>query len=186
MRSDRGARTTRRSPRARVTGSRVAKSSEVTSSTATATKEKQLKFYLQRDAPVEDAPSIGPRTAEHLSRVQIVTVRDLLDADVETAAAELNHRRIKPQTLREWQEQAALVCRIPELRGHDAQILVAIEVTTPESLVQFRPADLFAKVAPFVNTPEGERIVRNGKKPDLEEVTFWIECAKQSRTLHAA
>lgn len=147
---------------------------------------KTLKFYLKRDAPVEDAPSIGPRTAEHLSKVRIITVRDLLEADSEAAATELNHRRIKSKTIREWQDQAMMVCRIPELRGHDAQILVACDVTTPEALATYRPNDLFAKVAPFVDTPEGERIVRNGKKPDLEEVTFWIECAKKSRSLKAA
>ena len=145
-----------------------------------------LKFYLKRDAPVEDAPSIGPRTAEHLSKVRIVTVKDLLDADSEAAADELNHRRIKPKTIRDWQNQALMVCRIPELRGHDAQVLVACDVTTPEELAGYRPNDLFAIVAPFVATAEGERIIRNGKKPNLEEVTFWIDCAKRSRALKAA
>ncbi len=148
--------------------------------------DRALRFYLNREAPVEDAPSIGPRTAEHLAKVSIVTVLDLLNADPDSAAQNLNHRRIKANTIREWQAQATLVCRIPELRGHDAQILVACDVTTPEQLAAFRPADLFARVAPFVDTSEGERIIRNGKKPDLDEITFWIDCAAQSRTLRAA
>ena len=121
-----------------------------------------------------------------MSKVRIVTVKDLLEADSEAAAGELNHRRIKPKTIREWQAQAVMVCRIPELRGHDAQILVACDVTSPEELAEYHPNDLFAKVAPFVETSEGERIIRNGKKPDLEEVTFWIDCAKKSRSLKAA
>ena len=195
--STRASRSTTRSGKTRRSRSETRSSTRKTttrSATATATRRKKsdseqertLRFYLERDAPVEDAPSIGPRTAEHLARVGIITVRDLLNADADVTATELNHRRIKAKTIREWQAQAVLVCRVPELRGHDSQILVACDVTEPETLARFRPADLFAKVAPFVETSEGERIIRNGKKPDLDEITHWIECANQARAIRAA
>ena len=167
-------------------GSREARIDTVSDSAESAAEEAELRFYLQRAEPVEAAPSIGPKTAERLAKVDIVTVEDLLEANPETAASRLKHRRIKADTLRAWQAQAMLVCRIPQMRGHDAQILVGCDVMTPEELAAMRPADLFARVMPFVDSSEGERIVRNGKKPDLAEVTFWIECARQARSLSAA
>lgn len=197
-------RSSRRSSRAKRRGSRTRlqretsrreRSDDATDSTpdratridsAKSESERRPKFYLSRRAPVEDAPSIGPRTAGHLAKVSIITVDDLLSARPDEAAEELGHKRIKGDTIREWQDQARLVCRIPGLRGHDAQILVALDVRSPEQLAAYRPADLFAEVAPFVETSEGERIIRNGRKPDFEEVTFWIDCAKQSRELRAA
>ena len=48
------------------------------------------------------------------------------------------------------------------------------------------PPDLLAIVEPFVETSAGARIVRSGKKPDLAEVTDWIEWAKSARALHDA
>ncbi|MEP3481953.1 MAG: DUF4332 domain-containing protein [Fuerstiella sp.] len=147
---------------------------------------RELRFFLSRSSDIESAPSIGPKTAQRLSRVDIYTVDDLLKADVEVVADKLDNRRINADTIRQWQDQARLICQVPELRGHDAQILVACGVTQPEQLAAKRPVDLLALVGPFAETSEGERIVRGGSKPDLEEVTDWIHYAQQSRTLSAA
>ncbi|MEQ9409584.1 MAG: DUF4332 domain-containing protein [Fuerstiella sp.] len=148
--------------------------------------ERQLKFYLNRSNEVEAAPSIGPRTAQRLGRVGIFTVDDLLNADAEEVAVRLSNQRISGDTILQWQHQARLCCQVPGLRGHDAQILVACGVTEAEQLSAKRPADLYALVGPFANTSEGERIVRGGRKPDLEEVTDWISWAQHSRSLKAA
>jgi hypothetical protein len=43
------------------------------------------------------------------------------------------------------------------------------------------PAALLDLVGPFVESPEGQRLIRSGKAPDLEEVTNWIEWGKQAR-----
>ena len=75
---------------------------------------------------------------------------------------------------------------IPELRGHDAQILVACNIVTPESLAAQKPGDLLAVVDPFCRSKEGERILRNGHKPDLAEVTEWIQWAANARNMRAA
>jgi predicted flap endonuclease-1-like 5' DNA nuclease len=144
------------------------------------------RFYLEPSSSAEAAPSIGPKTAERLAAIGVHTVIDLLKIVPEDAAVELGNRRIKPDTIRDWQAQATLVCRVPHLRGHDAQILVACGVREPEQLAAQNPHELFAKVDPFVTTREGERIVRAGKKPDLAEVTDWIEWAKHPRPLRAA
>jgi hypothetical protein len=76
-----------------------------------------------------------------------------------------------------------MVCRIPNLRGHDAQILVACGVTSPDTLATADPAGLLGRVQQFVQTPEGKRILRNSPAPDLEEVSAWIRWAQQARPL---
>ncbi|MCC9602542.1 DUF4332 domain-containing protein [Stieleria sp. JC731] len=146
----------------------------------------ELKFYLQRSSPIVDAPSIGARMAERLEAVGICDVNDLLEADPEGLADELGHRRIDADVIRIWQSQSILVCRIPMLRGHDAQLLVAADVTTAEEVAAFDPDELFELILPIAKSNEGKRIIRGGKLPDLEEINEWIANAKQNRDLVAA
>jgi hypothetical protein len=145
-----------------------------------------LKFYLQRDSDVVDAPSIGAQMAERLNAVGIDTVNDLLQANAEELANDLDDRRVDADTIVSWQHQAAMVCRVPMLRGHDAQLLVAADVTTPEELVTYAPDDLFALIDPISHSSEGKRILRGGIMPDLNEITEWLHYAQHQRELMAA
>lgn len=171
----------RRNRMSRHSSSYRTRDSESTESEAT-----EVTFYLNRSADVEKAPSIGPKTAQRLAKAKVFTVDDLLNADAEGVAAKLANKRINADTIAQWQHQARLICQVPGLRGHDAQILVACGVTEAEQLSAKRPADLYSIVGPFADTTEGERIVRNGRKPDLDEVTDWISWAQRSRSLKAA
>jgi nucleotidyltransferase/DNA polymerase involved in DNA repair len=144
------------------------------------------KFHLGTADPIEDAPSIGPRTAERFEAVGINTVADFLQADPEAIAKQLDYRRINADLLRRWQQQTTLACRIPQLRGHDAQILVACGITDPEALAKMDAQALWDKVGPLVKSNEGKRIIRNGKAPDFEEVYRWIQWAGHARELRAA
>ena len=145
-----------------------------------------MRFFLSRTSEVEKAPSIGPRTAQMMETIGVRTIEDLLSMAPDRLAEKLNHRRITSSVIQQWQAQSRLMCQIPELRGHDAQILVACRVTTPENLASKKPAELFAIVEPFSSSKEGERIIRNGRKPDLAEVTEWIQWAANARSLKAA
>lgn len=145
-----------------------------------------MRFFLSRTSEVEKAPSIGPRTAKMMESIGVRTIEDLLSMAPDRLAEKLSHRRITPSVIQQWQAQSRLMCQIPELRGHDAQILVACRITTPENLASAKPAELFAVVEPFSRTKEGERIIRNGRKPDLAEVTEWIQWAANARSLKAA
>lgn len=150
------------------------------------TKARELRFYLHRESPVVDAPSIGERMAERLQGIEIYTVDDLLNSDPESVATELDHRRVDADTVVQWQQQATLVCRVPMLRGHDAQLLVAAEVVTPETLAEYDAEELFGMIEPIAHSNEGKRILRGGKLPDLEEITDWISFAQHTRELRAA
>jgi hypothetical protein len=124
--------------------------------------------------------------SDRLNSIGIETVNDLLNADPDSTAAELDIRRVDADTIIAWQQQATLMCRVPMLRGHDAQLLVAAEITTPEELAVSDAEELFGIVEPVARSNEGKRIVRGGKIPDLEEVAEWISFAQHQRELQAA
>ena len=140
------------------------------------------RFYLELSQPVVDAPSIGPKTAERLHAIGILTVADLLRADPQQAAAKLGNPAANT-VIREWQAQTALVCRVPNLRGHDAQFIVACQIQTAEQLRTCEPQQLLQRVNAFVKTSPGQRLLRGGKAPDLAEVTEWIVAARDARQL---
>jgi hypothetical protein len=144
-----------------------------------------LKFFLEESSHVEAAPSIGPQMAKRLEKIGIVTVANLLTYEPADIAEHLEHRRVSAETVRQWQRQAELVCRIPQLRGHDAQILVACNVTTPEDLAARKPNELYSEIMPFVRSKAGQRILRQGKEPTVDEVTDWISWAQFARQLAA-
>ncbi len=141
---------------------------------------RELKFYLKPDDPLEAAPSIGPKTAERLEVVGLRTVRDLLAASPENIARKLNLKHIDAAQLRSWQAQARLVCEVPGLRGHDAQILASCSVSDIAALRLSNLEDLLTRVDAFIRTPSGERILRDGKPPDRAEVEHWISAAKST------
>ncbi len=145
-----------------------------------------MRFFLGRTSDVKSAPSIGPRTAELFHAAGVRTIEEFLSVPSERLAEKLGSKRISAALVRQWQTQAQLMCQIPELRSNDSQILVACGVSTPESLAGRTPEELLAKVLPFVDSGEGRRILRNGRKPDLAAVTEWIQWAANARPFRAA
>jgi hypothetical protein len=148
--------------------------------------DSKLRFFLDLKDHVEAAPSIGPKTAERFQRIGIHTVDDFLAQTAESMATKLKYRRITADLIRSWQHQTRLVCRIPNLRGHDAQLLVACDLVEPEKIAGMQPQRLLDIILPFARSKEGMKIVRTGKEPDLQEVCDWIKWASMTRSLHAA
>jgi hypothetical protein len=147
---------------------------------------RKIKFYLEQDSPTEDAPSIGPKTADRLVQAGIRNVADLLSADPETTAEELDVSHINPQTIITWQQQACLVCRIPQLRGFGAQLLVACNLTEPEHLLGTNRTEILDKVLAFCETKQGQRILRGNNTPSRARIEGWIRNAAHMRSLEAA
>src|SRR5690606_34500337 len=145
-----------------------------------------LRFFLQRSSPVVDAPSIGPIAAERLAGVGIRTVADLLNVDPESTAAELGAAKVTAGVITRWQREARLVCRIPELRGVGAQLLVASGFHEAEQVAGAKADDLVRRVRETCRGPQGQRILRNGGAPSSERIAEWIRHAAQMRPLEAA
>ncbi|QDU82072.1 hypothetical protein Pla110_38270 [Polystyrenella longa] len=149
-------------------------------------REERLKYYLHRSDNLVDAPSIGPKTAKRFQKMKIKTVDDFLNCDPEAVAERMQVRHITADEIRKWQDQAEFVCRIPNLRGHDAQILVGSGIHKVEHLEGWEPRTLLEFVEPFVESPEGVRLLRGSGQPDLAEVTDWLRWSNSARTLRAA
>jgi hypothetical protein len=154
--------------------------------TTAATTHSTARFYLDLSSPIVDAPSIGPRGAEQLNAIGIQTVNDFLRSNAATVATQLDDKRVTAATILDWQNQATLVCRVPNLRGHDAQQLVAAGVTTAEQLASANIASLVNKVVTYASSKAGQRVLRGATVADEAEVRDWIRWAASSRTLRAA
>ena len=147
---------------------------------------KVLRFYLELDSPVVEAPSIGPKTAERLQQIEINTVEELLDANADDATDQLDQSWISIDVFRKWQQQSTLMCRVPGLRGHDAQLLVEVGITRPEELRGADPRELLRLVIELAGSTNGKGILRSSDAPNIVEVKYWIQLAEKSRTLRAA
>jgi len=124
--------------------------------------------------------------AERLYLIGVNTVDDLLSRSASSIAGDLKLSKVDAVIVRQWQQQAELVCRVPMLRGHDAQLLVAAGVTDAEKLATCEPHSLLKQIEPIANSREGKTIIRGGKHPDLAEMNEWISNAQQHRQLVAA
>jgi hypothetical protein len=145
-----------------------------------------LRFYLEPTDPILDAPSIGPKTAERFHAIGVTTVAELLALDPVDAATRINYRRITAELIRAWQQQTLLVCRVPNLRGLDAQLLIACQVFGPEQLAKLEPQALLAQLEPLLASPEGKRILRGAQPPELTQIAAWIRWAQHARPMAAA
>jgi hypothetical protein len=177
-------RKSRRQPRAGEVAARHATAIGKPAAASAATAA--LRFYLELDSPIVDAPSIGPKLASRLRRAGYRKVRHFVFADPADVAQTLNHPRLNAEKIGGWQRQAKLMCQVPMLRGHDAQLLVAAEVDRPEQLAECDARWLLGRVQAVARSSRGKRILRDGTAPDIEEVTRWIEWAGNSRSLKAA
>jgi hypothetical protein len=136
---------------------------------------------------VEAAPSIGPKTAARLKAIGIARVEDLLAAEPEGAAEQLDVRHITPNTVRDWQAQAGLACAVPDLNALHAALLVVASVRTPQDLSRFEAGALHARLTATASTPDGLRVLReDGKAPSLAQVSAWITAAKAVRQARSA
>ena len=158
-------------------------------STSKATKVESAikgKFYLDFNSPILDAPSIGTRMAERLAPYNLSTVGDLLSVSAEDFANQLADRAISPEIVQQWQHQAMLVCRVPNLRGHDAQLIVGCGITSAEELAASESAELYTRVIRLASSKQGVRILRGSNAPNQQEVSDWIHWAQNCRTVKAA
>lgn len=111
---------------------------------------------------------------------------DLVDAIADDAADQLDQRWITAELFTKWQHQSILMCRVPGLRGHDAQLLVEVGISRPEDLQTASADTLLQQITEFAATSAGQRIIRDGAAPDAREIAHWIALSQQSRLLRAA
>ena len=143
--------------------------------------EKSLpRFTLDERAPVEKAPSIGPKTAKRLEAVGVRTIADLLAASADDKQQQIGARHISAQTIRDWQAQALLACTVPGLKSREAQALVACGVRDADDLAAGDAEHLVEGIADWGLSDEGSRAWGSAPAPSVDDVATWIERAKRS------
>ena len=145
-----------------------------------------LSCHLSPEHDIVDAPSIGPKTAERLKAVGLETVADLFAADPGALAEQLDIAHIRAKTIAEWQDQARLVCEIPGLRGTHAQLLVGAGYRDLRRIARTEPREVSTDLLRFIQTAEGQRILRSGGAPDLEKIISWVKAAERAWAAKAA
>lgn len=138
--------------------------------------------HITLDSPVVDAPSIGPKTASRLEKVDIWTIGDLLNADPDETATALNVRYIRSNTLIDWQDQTRLMVEAPGLRVLDSQILVGAGIRSADDLANASATTVLRAATSFLDTPQGARVLWGGdNNVDKDEVAHWIDLAKSAQ-----
>lgn len=137
-------------------------------------------FFLSEASPVDQAPSIDPLIATRLGTIGITRVGHLLVSDPHYIARCLHLNGVTSQVVQRWQNEARLVCRVPQLRNFDARVLVGCGFTGPKQLAQMHAGDLLEKVEAFLATERGREILRSGTSYELSRITSWIAAANRS------
>ncbi len=134
-------------------------------------------FFLTVDSPIDQAPSIDAVAAARLRGLKVTHVNHLMQQDSNRLADALGLASVDASTIRRWQAECRLVCRVPQLRGFDARVLVGCGVTTPAQLAAIHPVDLLQQVEAFLATGQGQKILLSGSSHELSRITSWIAAA---------
>lgn len=145
-----------------------------------AKREKTLpRCTLSSNAPVVQAPSIGPKTAKRLEAAGVRTIGDLLKLRPEEGEQRIDARHISADVIRAWQAQAQLACTVPGLKSREAQALVACGVHDAAELAELDPVELCEAVAQWGLSEEGQRAWGSAPAPTGDDVATWIARAKR-------
>jgi len=141
----------------------------------------ERRYYLTAVDDLEKAPSIGPKMAARFAGLGIKTVADFLAHSAQDMAELLDDKRLKPETLGEWQHQAELVLEIAGLRGTHAQLITGAGYRYAADVAAASPVDFAADILKFAASEPGKRVLREGNAPDIEKIKSWVESAKLAK-----
>ncbi len=133
---------------------------------------------LSHASPIDQSPGVASKPAGQLLQAGIKTVGDLLMADPQALLKKVGQRFLDAGTVRQWQLQAELQCRVPGLSSQIVQLLVGSGVESAEDLATSDPDTLFELVTTLAATPAGERMLRDDAPPTLADVEQWIDAAQ--------
>ncbi len=137
-------------------------------------------FYLSVDSPIDQAPSVDAVAAARLRGLKVTHITHLMERDPNRLSDALGLASVDAATIRRWQAECRLACRVPNLRGFDARVLVGCGVTTPGQLAAIHPTDLLHEVEEFLATERGQQVLLSGTSQELSRIMTWIATANSA------
>ena len=137
---------------------------------------------LTLDAPLEAAPSIGPKTAKRFAKQDILTIGDFLNCDAKRIAKKLDTRFIDKARIEDWKAQTKLMMEVPGLRVLDVQILVGTGIRSSEDLAAASAGEVLKAAQSFLKSDQ-HRTFSSQKTapPKRQAVKEWIDRAQRLR-----
>jgi len=149
-------------------------------------REHRPRNVIHSGSQLIESPSIGPKTAKRFERIGVRTIGEFVALSPDMLEAQLGTRWITAQLISDWQDQARLVCEVPELNGLYAQMLVAVGCRTAWQLRTANPNGLVAQLGQFCQTSEGQQILSMASLPTVDDTSRWIESARSHAREKAA
>lgn len=132
------------------------------------------KFRLRTTDDLVDAPSIGPKTAARFAAIDVHTVADFLDADLNAMHRRLATAWITKDTLQTWRFQATLMCQLPSMLAREVQLLVGAGWTSIDVIARASTEQMIASVQLYADSHAGRRHLRGAEPPDGERLSEMI------------
>lgn len=142
--------------------------------------------WLTADRGLQEVPSIGPQMARRLRGMGVFDVGDLLTLNLADSRFLLSELQLTADQVRLWQAEAELLCRVPDLTGRDAQLLVCCGILTVEELAGHSASDLALRIDRLRGGAATRWLPEVGVWPRRETVLCWIHAARRARHLETA
>lgn len=130
-------------------------------------------------SPIVDAPAIGPKTAERLQAIKLVTIQDLLKSNPAEVAGALRTSWINEQTVATWIVQARLVCEIEGLTAVGSGLLALAGIQTAADIDRCGASKVHEAILSAAQSSQGKRILRDKAPPTLNRVERWCDAARK-------
>jgi len=133
-----------------------------------------------------EVPFIDRQAVQTLQTRGIHTVTQFIALDAQQVVHQCAPCSLDPKTIQQWQIQLRLVCSIPNLGSHAAQILVGCGFTSAAEIADATSAEMTSLLEDFRQSNEGSHLLQSGPFPDTTLIRDWIRGASKARQSKAA
>jgi len=137
---------------------------------------------LKVDARLSDFPVLGPDTQTKFSALGIETVEQLLDAEADWVAGELNLANVSESTVRLWQTHMSLMCFVSGIALDDAQVLSACGIDSPADFDDLDIDAVLSQIERFLNTDRGRRYAALRRRYSRQSLSGWQSNSQGNRS----
>ena len=130
---------------------------------------------------IERFPVFGNATQTVFGAIAIRTVGDLLEAECESVARQLNRDDVTTAIVALWQIHLGLLCFVPSIDLADADLLVSVGIGSADELIEADIDQLDRAIRDYLGSERGSRFARRGYRFSRDALRRWRLAARESR-----